>query len=205
MEWRRARDPSPRRYPTARSAVRPAAEATSQLVLFVRLCSLRFFVVNLLRSLVTFPIYSHQNLGAGRFAAPISASVLPSYRRPFSITMPIDSVLRMFSSGLRSRTMRSASLPCLERADVAVEAEIARAVDRRRAQRLHAASCRPAAASTAPSARRGPAAGRARRAARCRRRRRSASRPCAISTWLKSSSGAIEPAARARVDRPRAA
>ena len=53
-------------------------------------------------------------------------------------------MLRMFSSGLASSTTRSASLPGFDRADVAVEAERARRVDRRRSQAPDAASCRQA-------------------------------------------------------------
>src|SRR5918993_3321728 len=54
---------------------------------------------------------SHQNGGRLRPFSPTSFSVFASIRRPLSITMPIDSELRMFSSGLRSRTTRSASFP----------------------------------------------------------------------------------------------
>ena len=53
------------------------------------------------------------------------------------MTMFSDSELRMFSSGLRSSTIEVRQLALLDRADVAVQAEVARAVDRRGAQRLH--------------------------------------------------------------------
>ena len=67
-----------------------------------------------------------------------------------------------------------------------------------------AASCRPARTSTSPSARRGFRAGRGRRVGPSRRRRAASLATRATLRWLNSSSGAITPAARARVeDAPR--
>ena len=81
--------------------------------------------------------HSHQNLGAGRFVAPISASVCAVVQTAVHHHHPdrlgVADVLERVA--IEDDEVRELAL--LERAEVAVESEVARAVHRRGAQRFH--------------------------------------------------------------------